>query len=258
MFKKSLVLASILFANIAFANISKDDCKSKGDDYVFAKGECINFKAFEGEKEGLTIIVHGTWDEGTDVIARYSPFAEDVSMSSEITTLAVALPGYSKSSSNKLKYIGSKTDKNLAATKEYVDFFVELVEALKEKYESKKTTIIAHSAGCMLSATAVGTKPNLVDNLICAGGVYDIHKKTSDKGLISAVDVINNISKETKIAIVYGTQDDVSTPAMNKEFYELAKKKGLNVQLVEAKNAPHMELEMTKESKEVIEKLFED
>ena len=66
------------------------------------------------------------------------------------------------------------------------------------------------------------------------------------------------VSKETKIAIVYGTQDDVSTPAMNKEFYELAKKKGLNVQLVEAKNAPHMELEMTKESKEVIEKLLED
>lgn len=258
MLKKSLVLGSILFANIAFADI-KEDCLNKGEDFVFAKGECINFKAFEGEKDGLTIIIHGTWDEGTDVIARYSPFAEDVSMSSEITTLAVALPGYSKSSSNKLKYIGSKTEKNLAAKKEYVDFFVELVEALKEKYDSKKTTIIAHSAGCMLSATAIGVKPNLVDNLVCAGGVYDIHKKApEDKSLISAIDVLDKISKETKIAIVYGTADDISTPNINKEFYETAKKKGLNVELVEAKDAPHMELEMTRESKEYIEKLLEE
>src|SRR5574344_2862140 len=256
MLKKSLVLGSILFANIAFADI-KEDCLNKGEDFVFAKGECINFKAFEGEKDGLTIIIHGTWDEGIDVIARYSPFAEDVSMSSEITTLAVALPGYSKSSSNKLKYIGSKTEKNLAAKKEYVYFFVELVEALKEKYDSKKTTIIAHSAGCMLSATAIGIKPDLVDNLVCAGGVYDIHKKSPQKGLISAVDVIDKISKDTKIVLIYGSDDKVSTPKMSKDFYNLAKKKGLNVELVEVKNATHMDLEMQKESLEAIENLFE-
>ena len=45
---------------------------------------------------------------------------------------------------------------------------------------------------------------------------------------------------------------------MNKDFYELAKKKGLNVELIEAKDAPHMELEQTKEAKEIIEKLLED
>ncbi len=259
MLKKSLILVSILFANIAFANISKEDCEKKGEDFIFAKNECINFKEFEGEKSGLNIIVHGTWDEGTDIIARYSPFAEDISMSSEVTTLALALPGYSKSSSNSLKAIGSKTEKNLAAKKEYAEFFVELVEALKEKFDNPKITIIAHSAGCMLSATAIGLKPNLVDNLVCAGGVYDIHKKVpEDKSLISVVDVIDNISKDTKIAIVYGTQDDISTPQMSKDFYELAKKKGLNVELVEAKDAPHMELEMTKEAKDIIEKYLEE
>ncbi len=256
---KKVLLTTILFASCLFANITKEDCENKGDDFIYVKKECINFKAFEGEKSGLTIIVHGTWDEGTDIIARYSPFAEDVSMSSEITALALALPGYSKSTSNNLKAIGSKEVKNLAAKKEYAEFFVALIEALKERFDSKKTTIIAHSAGCMLSVTAVGLKPNLVDNLVCAGGIYDIHKKVpDDKSLISAIDVINNISKDTKIAIVYGTQDDVSTPQMNKEFYELAKKKGLNVELIEAKDAPHMELEMTKESKEIIEKYLED
>lgn len=259
MFKKSFILASILFANIVFANQIKEDCNKKGEEFVFAKDECINYKAFAGDKNSLAIIIHGTWDEGTDIIARYSAFAEDISMSNDVTSLAIALPGYSKSSSNNLKAIGSKKEKNLAAKKEYALMLIDLIEALKQKYNPEKTTIIAHSAGCMLSATASGLKANLVDNLVCAGGVYAIHKKVEDsKDLISAVDVIDNISKDTKIAIVYGTQDDVSTPQMNKDFYELAKKKGLNVELIEAKDAPHMELEQTKEAKEIIEKLLED
>ena len=29
----------------------------------------------------------------------------------------------------------------------------------------------------MMSATLLGVKPDLVDNLVCVGGVYDIHKK---------------------------------------------------------------------------------
>lgn len=44
---------------------------------------------------------------------------------------------------------------------------------------------------------------------------------------------------------------------MSKDFYNLAKKKGLNVELVEVKNATHMDLEMQKESLEAIENLFE-
>jgi alpha-beta hydrolase superfamily lysophospholipase len=258
MIKKSLIVAALFFANSVFADV-KSDCESKGDGFIYAKNECINYKLFEGDEEGLNIVVHGTWDEGTDIIARYSPFAEDVAMSSDISTISLALPGYSQSSSNNLKAIGSKEIKNLAATKEYVEFFAELVENLKQKYDSKKTTIIAHSAGCMLSATALGQKDVFVDSLLCAGGAYDIHKKAPEqKGLISAVDVIDNISKDTNIMIVYGTADDVSTPQMNKEFYDLAKEKGLKVELIEAKDAPHMELEMTNEAKNALFKALEN
>lgn len=255
MFKIFIILSSVLFTSL-FAN-PKKICNEKGDNYIFVKGECINYKTFLGDSEGLNIIVHGTWDEGTDILARYTSFAEDVALKSDVTTIVVALPGYSDSTSNKLKAIGSKEYKNLAATKEYVEFFALLVEELKKEFESSYTTIIAHSAGCMLSATSLGFKKDLVDNLLCAGGVYDIHKKTDKKDLISAVDVINKISKDTKIVIVYGTKDTVSTPKMNKDFYEIAKKKGLNVKLVEAKDVPHMELEMTKSSMEAIEDFFE-
>ena len=33
----------------------------------------------------------------------------------------------------------------------------------------------------MMSATLLGVKPDLVDNLVCVGGVYDIHKKVMIK-----------------------------------------------------------------------------
>ena len=52
-------------------------------------------------------------------------------MISDISTIAVALPGYSKSSSNKLLPLSNKEVKNLAATKEYIEFLENLVESLK-------------------------------------------------------------------------------------------------------------------------------
>lgn len=259
MFKKSLVLASILFTSTVSANtISKEDCLKRGDGFIYAQNECVNYKIFKGEGDALNIIIHGTWDEGTNTLARYSPFAEDIAMRSDVSTVAVALPGYSKSSSNKLPFIGSKKIKNLASTKEYVEFLAKLVETLKEKYNSSKITLIGHSAGCTMGATLLGVEPKLVDNLVCVGGMYDIHKKTDQKGLISAIDVIDNISKESKIVLIYGTADDISTPEVTIDFYNLAKSKGLNVKLVEVKDAPHIDLDMTTESKNAIVELLEE
>ena len=40
-------------------------------------------------------------------------------------------------------------------------------------------------------------------------GVYDIHKKSNDKKLISAVDVVDKISKKTKIVLIYGRADEI-------------------------------------------------
>lgn len=251
-----LICLMVFFLTSLLAS-PKKECEKKGDNFIFIKDECINYKTFLGNSEGLNIIVHGTWDEGTDVLSTYTAFAEDIALRSDVTTVVVAFPGYSESSSKKLKSIASKEQKNLAATKEYIEFFVSLVESLKKEFESKYTTVIAHSAGCMLSATSLGFKDNLFENLLCAGGVYDIHKKTDQKGLISAIDVVDKISKDINFVIVYGTEDSVSTPKMNKDFYKIAKNKGLNVKLVEAKNASHMQLEMTGESIDAIENFFE-
>lgn len=262
MLKKSLILSSLIIASslsLNAANVSQSDCDKKGDNFIYAGNECIEFKHFKGEVEGaLNIIVHGTWKEGTDTLARYAPFAEDIAMKTDVTTIAVALPGYSKSSTNKFPSLSHNGVENLAAKKEYVEFLDELIKALKDKYDASTLTYIGHSAGCMMGATLTGIDPELINNIVCAGGVYNIHEKTDAKDLISIVDVLDKVSKKTKFALVYGTKDDISVPKTTIDFYNLAKSKGLNAILVEAKDAPHLDLDMTNESVNAILELVEE
>lgn len=262
MFKKSLILSSLIIASslsLNAANISQDDCDNKGDNFIYAGNECIEYKQFKGEVEGsLNIIVHGTWKEGTDTLARYSPFAEDIAMKTDVTTIAVALPGYSKSSTNKFSSLSHNGVENLAAKKEYVQFLAELIKALKNKYDASLVTYVGHSAGCMMGATLTGLEPELINNIVCAGGVYNIHEKTDAKDLISIVDVLDKVSKKTKFALVYGTADDISVPKTTIDFYNLAKSKALNVKLVEANGAAHLDLDMTNESVNAILELVEE
>lgn len=263
MFKKSLLLSSFLIASslsLNAAKISQEECTAKGDNFIFAGNECIAYKKFSGDDEkSLNIIVHGTWNEGTDTLARYAPFAEDLAMRTDITTIAVALPGYSGSSTNNFTSLVHDGVESLGAKKEYVEFLGELIKALKTKYEVSKVTYIGHSAGCMMGATLTGLRPMLIENVVCAGGVYDIKKeKPHLKDAISIVDVLDKVDKETKFVLVYGTADDISKPQTTIDFYNLAKEKGFDVKLVEAKDAPHIDLDMTSESIEAITELLEE
>ena len=252
----STILATSLYAN----NIKNEDCVSKGENFIYSGNECIEYKKFEGDDNGkLIIIVHGSWDEGTNILARYAPFAENVYMQTDVTTIAVALPGYSGSSTNNFPaLLNSKEIKYLSSNEGYLTFVSELIKDLKDKYEANNITYLGHSAGCAIGATMLGFKPDLIDNLVCAGGSFDISKKTNEKGLISAVDVINNIPKDAKIALVYGTADDVSKPEVTIDFYNLMKDKGFNVKLVEAPNAPHIDLDMTNASVDALISLIEE
>lgn len=260
MLKKSLLLSSFIIASsLSAATISKDDCSKKGDNYIYAADECIQYYKSKGDiEDALNIIVHGTWDEGTNTLARYTPFAENLSLQTDITTIAVALPGYSGSSTNNFKALAHKGDGNLSVKREYIEFLASLVRALRDKYNASKITYIGHSAGCTMGATMTGLDKHLVNNLVCAGGVYNIHEKEQGKDLISMMDVLHSVNKDMKIVLVYGTADEISKPQVTIDFYNLAKEKGFNVKLVEAKDAPHLDLDMTDESVAAIVEVVEE
>lgn len=255
------ILVMVLFFSTSFLfskTISSEECQQKEDGFVYAGGECINYAMFEGDdNEKLIIIVHGTWDEGSNVLGRYAPFAENVNMSTDLTTIAVALPGYSSSSLNKLKSIGSKEYNHQAATKEYVEFLEKLVIALKDKYESKEITLVGHSAGAMMSASLAGLNNTLLNNVVLVAGRYERPDYANEKHLL-AIDVLDKMNKNSKFVMTYGTKDKISKPSVTKDFYNKMKTQGLNVKLVEVKDAAHIDLDMTDKNVEAIAALFEE
>lgn len=251
----SLALATTVYS----ANVSKEQCEAKTGSFIYAGNECIEYKAYETEdSEVITVIVHGTWDLGSNTLGRYGPFAETMNMISDLTTISVALPGYSSSSTNNLLPLASKEVKNLAAKKEYVEFLNQLISSLKNKYNAEKVNFIGHSAGAMMGATLLGINPDLIQNAVLVGGRYDIHKVSDEKNLISMVDVLDKINKDTKILFIYGTEDKISKPEVTTSFYEVAKSKGLNVKLVKVEGAAHIDLDMTDTATEAAVEMFEE
>jgi pimeloyl-ACP methyl ester carboxylesterase len=249
--KISIIILSVLsYATLSFAMVSSEQCQAKGDNFIFAGGECIQFKTYKGETKGtINIVVHGTWEEGTNTIGRYGPFAETLAFNTDITTIAVALPGYSDSSTNKLKSLSHGS--TAVNTPEYIDFIAALVSGLKAKYNAKIANYMGHSAGAALGANMIAKHPGIVNTLTAAGGRYDLSKfkKEERKGLYAIGDHMDQVG-DTKILLVYGTADKISKPKVTTDFYEKAKKAGLNVTLVKAEGAPHIDLDMTDASVE--------
>jgi len=260
MYRKVFILLTCLFLTISLEakKIDQNQCSKLGDSFIFAGGECIEYRAYEGDtNDNLIIIVHGTWDEGTNTLGRYAPFAETMNMNTDFTTIAISLPGYSKSSTNNFTALSHKGVKNLAAKKEYVLFVGEVIKKLKDKFDAKQITYIGHSAGAMIGATLMGLKPKLIQNIALAGGRYDIHKE--EKGdLISLIDVIDNVNKDAKFLFIYGTEDKISKPEVTTDFFKIAKQKGLNAKLVKVQGASHIDLDMTDRSVEAITQMLED
>jgi dipeptidyl aminopeptidase/acylaminoacyl peptidase len=87
---------------------------------------------------------------------------------------------------------------------------------------------------------------------------FMILKEKPTAKINSIVDVLDKVDIKTKFVLIYGTADDISKPKTTIDFYNLAKSKGFNVKLVEVKDAPHLDLDMTSESIEAIVELVEE
>lgn len=255
----SVILTILLTTGTLYAQmVLQKQCSAKGENYIFSAQECIQYVVYEGDEEGaLNIVVHGTWDEGTNTLGRYAPYAETLSLTTDITTVAVALPGYSGSSTNIFKALSHKGSIHLSAQKEYLDFVAKLIMALKTKYKAKTVNYIGHSAGGMIGSTLAGLHPDVINNVISIGGRYNIHEVSDKPSLISIVDVIEQVKKDTRLLLIYGSADKISPPVVTTSFYSQALNKGLNVKLVEVKDGVHLDLDMTDTAVEAIAEFLE-
>lgn len=260
MYKKLLyiLLSTFIVTTLQAQKVSKDQCDIESEEFIFAGGECINFNAFEGDdNKDIIVVIHGTWPEGTNILGRYNTFAETLNMNTDKTTIAVALPGYSKSSTNNLLSIDNKVYKHQASNKAYVKFLGDLMKGFKEKFEAETITFVGHSAGARLGAVLAGSEPSIFKNVVLVGGRYERKDKDPSDTILPS-DVLPNMSKDAKFIMVYGTADKVSEPKVTTSFYDKMKTQGLNVELVKVEGAGHQDLDMTDPAIEAIGALFEE
>jgi pimeloyl-ACP methyl ester carboxylesterase len=246
---------SLLFVSHLFAYTSEQSCKQKGEGFLFAGGECIAYKVAKGETKGvLNIVVHGRYKAGTNVLALYTPFIQDIALLTDTTTVAVALPGYSGSSTNHLQ--GLFAGKEVEAHRKYLAFLDKLLQAFKQKYHAKVLTYIGHSAGAIAGADLMGVYPGLIQKIALAGGRYKLSQ--TDGNVISAATVVDKMDKKAHFLLIYGTKDTISPPHYTQEFYRIAKKAGLHVKIVEAKGAVHYGLARGPVATDAIVKLISE
>jgi predicted esterase len=131
-----------------------------------------------------------------------------------------------------------------------------LIKVLKEKFNATTVNYIGHSAGASLGVNVVALNPDLLQSVTAAGGRFNLDKfKENEKAsLVTINDHLDSV-KNTKLLLVYGTNDTISEPEVTKSFYERALKKGLNVKIVEVKGAEHIDLDMTDPSVQAITEL---
>ncbi len=231
---KKILLSTLIAVGLFGSALYASSCEAKGDNFISVAGECLEIKAFEGDEEGkLNIVLHGTWKSGTNTLGRYAPFAEALVMETDITTVAVALPGYSNSTTNSLKCLGD--GEGLSTKPDYVKFALELISKLKNKYEAQSVNYMGHSASASMGAKVAEHNSGL--NIVTlAGGKYD------------KVD-ISKLDKNLKYILVYGTKDKISEPKHTLDFYDKLEKSGFNVKLVKVEQA-HLDLDMSDPSVE--------
>ncbi len=247
----------VFLITCSYANKTYESaCDTNNDQFIFSKSECINYVYEEADDENnLIIFLHGSWNEGTNILKKYTPLMEDLVLNTDVSTIVIALPGYSKSSTNVFQAIGKKGFSSLIYTKEYLDLIKDVILQLKEKYKKKTLTLVAHSAGASLGTTLYGYDNTLIQNMISIAGSYTTDTKNSN--LLSANKTYKNINKKSKLILIYGDKDKISPPKKSKDFYALVKKEQVNVKLIEVKNAVHLNLELREEVMDEILELLE-
>ena len=255
---KNIILLILITLSLYSKNISKEECLGQ-EDMIFIQNECINYFVEEGDVEGkLNIIVHGAWKDNTNTLARYTPFASTLSMNTDITTIAFAMPGYSKSSTNNLQ--GLLHDKKITrfGKKEYINFVHNVLATFKHKYKAKQLNVIAHSAGAAIVSTISAKYPMLIKNTFLAGGRYDLSNYKGQDNLIATNNYINNIGDYTNYMIIYGEKDNISKPKVSIDFYNKLKSLNKKAVLLEVKNHKHLDLDMSDDSIEAISSVLEE
>lgn len=248
---------SINEPSIEELEVYKQECqdmkKNNKDSFIFAKGECLNYIVSWGDaqKSEINILLHGSWRENSSPVAqRFTEIADDFRDNTNITSIALAMPGYDESTSNRYSNMNWKNTNVIPANESFVKIISQAIKNLKIKYNATKVNIYGKSSGAMLGGIISGYSPGLLDKVILLGGAYNIYFTYEyngwgrmSPGFISAVNYIDLVDKKTSFLVIAGGKDKKANPIFAKRYVKKLNKAGIKAKVVVFKDLEHSGME---------------
>lgn len=232
-----------------------DSHKADNINWVSTKQGNIHIRIFKNksikDSISLVFVLHG--DAPFNKPNYQYVMAEKIAEENENTiAIAILRPGYTdpqNHTSNGVK--GLAVGDNY--TPEVIEAISEVMEKIKAKYNPSKTLVVGHSGGAAITGNIIGLKTGLMDIAVLVSCPCDVSKwrkhmrKKQPLNLlwylnvksISPISVTKDISRETEVIIISGTNDDITPISLSNEYYKELRSLGIKTDFISLANEGH-------------------
>lgn len=182
----------------------------------------------------LVIVIHGDAPFNNPGY-QYRAAAKIAAHLKNVVAVGVLRPGYTDSdhhTSNGRR--GMTTGDNYTPSR--IETIAEVIEQLQRVYRPVSTIVIGHSGGAAIAADLIGLKPTLAQQGVLVSCPCNVDKWRQHMrrlqpvnllwwipvSSVSPIDVVKDISPSTKVTLIVGEQDNVTPPALSREYYQKA------------------------------------
>jgi pimeloyl-ACP methyl ester carboxylesterase len=193
---------------------------------VSGRNECLIIRSFDNQKGTaeppvLYVMLHGNHSDGSPATSMFKP-AQTLVEKANRPSVAVALvrPGYNDdlgdySTGNRNRADNWPTD--------VIDDIADAIRRLKEHHKARRVVLVGHSGGSAVAGVILGRHPNLADAALLVGCVCDLRQWRAGRagGLWTSAspgDYVGRIPPGTKISVLVGAGDSVTSPSLSEGY----------------------------------------
>jgi len=206
---------------------------------VSGGGECLLIKTFGQAAQAATlfVLIHGAHSSGSPATSMVGPAAA-LQRQAGPNTVAVALlrPGYNNAAGEYSSGNAVGRADNFYA--ENIDAVADAIRRLKAFHKARRVVLIGHSSGAAIAGVILGRHPGLADAAVLAACPCDVPTWRAMRGRSgspwiseSALRYVERIPAATAVAVIVGTQDVDTPPALSVAYAEALRARGIAAEL---------------------------
>jgi pimeloyl-ACP methyl ester carboxylesterase len=192
------------------------------------------------------VLLHGNHTSGSPATSQYK-VAEALAGKRPQGTMAVALirPGYNDDAGNFSSGNAAGRGDNFTAAN--IDIVADAVARLKQFHKAAKVVLLGHSGGAAMAGVMLGRHPGLADAAVLVACPCNVPAWRAMSGRTrtpwtseSAIEYVARIPAPTRVAVIVGEKDEVTPPALSREYAEALERRGIAAELSVLEGIDHV------------------